>query len=148
MSEIRFPDLRGFIEQLRRDGDLATVEVPVDARLEVAEIHRRVIAAGGPALLFTNVEQADFPLVTNLFGTARRAEMAFGRRPGRLIRRVPHDTGDGLIASGVVKGGMIPKLEACLAAGAAGISAQIVNGTQPGALIGCLEGTVTGTAVA
>ena len=67
---------------------------------------------------------------------------------GRLIRRVPHDTGDSLIASGVVKGGMIPKLEACLLAGAAGISAHIVNGTQPGALIGCLEGTVTGTAVA
>lgn len=66
---------------------------------------------------------------------------------GRLIRKVPHDTGDGLVASGVVKGGMIPKLEACLAAGAAGIAAHIVNGTQPGALIGCLEGTVTGTAV-
>ena len=34
-----------------------------------AEIHRRVIAAGGPALLFTNVKGSDFPLVTNLFGT-------------------------------------------------------------------------------
>ena len=53
----------------------------MDARLEVAEIHRRVIAAGGPALLFTNVKGADFPLVTNLFGTARRAELAFGARP-------------------------------------------------------------------
>ncbi len=56
-------------------------------RLEVAEIHRRVIAAGGPALLFTCVEGSDFPLATNLFGTQRRAQMAFGRRPGRLIRR-------------------------------------------------------------
>ena len=46
--------------------------------LEAAEIHRRVIAAGGPALLFTNVKGAAFPLVTNLFGTARRAELAFG----------------------------------------------------------------------
>jgi UbiD family decarboxylase len=73
---------------LRRDGDLATVTVPVDARLEVAEIHRRVIAAGGPALLFTNVRGAAFPLVTNLFGTAQRAEMAFGERPLRLVRRV------------------------------------------------------------
>ncbi|MDA1035591.1 MAG: acetylglutamate kinase, partial [Chloroflexi bacterium] len=60
----------------------------------------------------------------------------------------PHDSGEGLIVSGVVKGGMIPKLEACLLAAAAGISAHIVNGTQPGALIGCLEGTVTGTVVA
>ena len=59
----------------------------MNPRLEVAEIHRRVIAAGGPALLFTSVKGSDFPLVTNLFGTQRRAQMAFGRRPERLIRR-------------------------------------------------------------
>jgi UbiD family decarboxylase len=88
LDDRRFPDLRTFIERLRRDGDLAVVDVPVDPRLEVAEIHRRVIAAGGPALLFTHVRDCDFPLVTNLFGTARRAEMAFGSRPRRLIRRV------------------------------------------------------------
>jgi UbiD family decarboxylase len=85
-----FPDLRAFLDQLRRDRDLVTVEAPVDARLEAAEIHRRVIAAGGPALLFTNVKGADFPLVTNLFGTARRAELAFGTRPQQLIRRLVH----------------------------------------------------------
>src|SRR5262245_4925938 len=73
------------------------VEAPVDPHLEVAEIHRRVIAAGGPALLFTNVRdpgsgirdsKSPFRLVTNLFGTARRAELAFGERPPRLIRRL------------------------------------------------------------
>jgi 4-hydroxybenzoate decarboxylase subunit C len=90
MPEPAFPDLRAFLDQLRRDRDLAVVEAPVDARLEVAEIHRRVIAAGGPALLFRNVQEADFPLVTNLFGTGRRAEMAFGARPLRLIRRLVH----------------------------------------------------------
>ncbi len=83
-----FPDLRSFIDRLRRDNDIVTVEAPVDARLEVAEIHRRVIAAGGPALLFTNVKGADFRLVTGLFGTARRAELAFGERPLRLVRRL------------------------------------------------------------
>src|SRR5262245_16146277 len=83
-----FPDLRSFLDQLRRDRDLVTVEAPVSPRLEAAEIHRRVIAAGGPALLFTNVEGSKFPLVTNLFGTARRAEMAFGERPHRLIKRL------------------------------------------------------------
>ncbi|HKE86634.1 MAG TPA: UbiD family decarboxylase [Vicinamibacterales bacterium] len=85
-----FPDLRAFIDQLRRDDDLVTVDAAVDPHLEVAEIHRRVIAAGGPALLFTNVAGSDFRLVTNLFGTARRAERAFGERPLRLIRRVVH----------------------------------------------------------
>jgi UbiD family decarboxylase len=47
-----------------------------------------VVAGGGPALLFTNVKGSDFRLVTNLFGTAKRAELAFGERPLRLIRRV------------------------------------------------------------
>lgn len=88
MSEETFPDLRAFVDRLRRDGDLAVVEAPVDPRLEAAEIHRRVIAAGGPALLFTRPRGADFPLLTNLFGTPRRAEMAFGARPLRLIRRL------------------------------------------------------------
>src|ERR1044071_3454074 len=83
-----FPDLRAFLGQLQRDRSIVTVEAPVDAHLEVAEIHRRVIAAGGPALLFTNVEGRDFRLVTNLFGTARRAELAFGERPLRLIKRI------------------------------------------------------------
>ncbi len=83
-----FRDLRAFIEQLRRDRDLVEIQVPVDPELEAAEIHRRVIAANGPALLFTNISGSDTPLVTNLFGTARRAELAFGDRPQRLIRRV------------------------------------------------------------
>ena len=83
-----FPNLRSYLERLRREDDLVTVEVPVDAHLEAAEIHRRVIAAGGPAILFTNIKGADLPLVTNLFGTARRAEMAFGDRPFRVVRRL------------------------------------------------------------
>jgi UbiD family decarboxylase len=83
-----FPNLRSYLERLRRENDLVTVEVPVDAHLEAAEIHRRVIAAGGPAILFTNISDADFPLVTNLFGTRRRAEMAFGDRPFRVVRRL------------------------------------------------------------
>jgi UbiD family decarboxylase len=85
---VSFPDLRSFLDRLRRDGDLVTVESQVNPHLEVAEIHRRVVAGGGPALLFTNVKGADSRLVTNLFGTARRAEMAFGDRPLRLIRRL------------------------------------------------------------
>ena len=81
-----FPDLRTFVDQLRRDGDLRVVEATVDPKLELAEIHRRVIAAGGPALLFENPSGSKMPVLTNLFGTARRARLAFGSRPGKLIR--------------------------------------------------------------
>ncbi len=83
-----FPDLRAFLDRLRRDDDVVTVEAAVDPHLEAAEIHRRVVAAGGPALIFTNVAGSDFRLVTNLFGNARRAELAFGERPVRLVRRL------------------------------------------------------------
>ena len=85
-----FPDLRAFLEHLRRDRDLVEITAPVDPVLEAAEIHRRVIAGGGPALLFTNIKGAAFPLVTNLFGTPRRAELAFGKRPLDFIKRVVH----------------------------------------------------------
>ena len=83
-----FTDLRAFLDTLRRADDVVTVEAGVDPHLEAAEIHRRVVAAGGPALIFNNVARSDFRLVTNLMGTARRAELAFGERPLRLIRRI------------------------------------------------------------
>jgi len=78
-------DLREHLDLLRRERELVEVAAPCSARLEIAEIHRRVIAAGGPALLFRSVEGSDFPLVTNLFGTRRRVELAFGSRPERLV---------------------------------------------------------------
>ncbi|MFT7484429.1 MAG: UbiD family decarboxylase [Candidatus Paceibacteria bacterium] len=81
-------NLRQFLDSLRAAGELVTIDAPVSANLEVAEIHRRVIAAGGPALLFTNVKGADFPLVTNLYGTKRRVDLAFGSRPGEVIAEV------------------------------------------------------------
>ncbi len=81
-------NLGQFLDLLRAEGELVEVDAPVSPELEIAEIHRRVIAAGGPALLFRKVEGAAFPLVTNLFGTARRVELAFGSRPEELIAEV------------------------------------------------------------
>ena len=86
MKERQFPDLRDFLSYLRDEGEMAIVEAPVDPDQEAAEIHRRVIAAEGPALLFNNVKGSQFPLVMNLFGTRRRAEAAFGNKPFHLIR--------------------------------------------------------------
>jgi 4-hydroxybenzoate decarboxylase subunit C len=81
-------DLRQFIELCRARGQLHEVTAEVDPRLEIAEIHRRVTAAGGPVLLFRRVTGSDFPVVTNLFGTPERTAMAFGTRPKRFIERV------------------------------------------------------------
>src|SRR4051812_7852145 len=68
---------RECIEDLRRGGHLAVIDDEVDARLEAAEIQRRVYLNRGPAVLFTNVKGCRFPMVSNVFGTIQRAEYLF-----------------------------------------------------------------------
>lgn len=80
-------NLRTFIDQLWREKEIAEVSVEVDPHLELAEIHRRVVEEGGPALLFTRVKGSSFPVATNLFGTVRRMELAMGPRPEAIIKR-------------------------------------------------------------
>lgn len=80
-------NLRQYLDVLRRENDLVEVAAPVDPYLEIAEIHRRVIEEGGPALLFTNVKGSSFPVVTNLFGTVRRVDLAFGPKPEQFMRQ-------------------------------------------------------------
>ncbi len=81
-------NLRDFLNILRQEGDLVEINAEVDPYLEAAEIHRRVIAANGPALLFTNIKGSSFPLATNLFGTKKRIDLAFGPNPGKFIQRI------------------------------------------------------------
>ncbi len=81
-------NLRSFLDLLARENDLVRIETEVDPYLELAEIHRRVIERGGPALLFTRVKGSRYPVTTNLFGTARRIERAFGSKPEALVREV------------------------------------------------------------
>ncbi|WP_420209082.1 UbiD family decarboxylase [Candidatus Electronema sp. JC] len=81
-------NLRQFLDILRRENELLVIDAEVDPCLEIAEIHRRVIAAGGPALLFTKVKGSTFPVVTNLFGTNRRLKLAFGHRPLDFVRNL------------------------------------------------------------
>src|SRR5829696_8627925 len=80
--------LRTFLDRLTRENEIITVEAEVDPYLELAEIHRRVISEGGPALLFTRVKGSRYPVVTNMFGTERRIDLAFGSKPEALVRQM------------------------------------------------------------
>ena len=71
-------NIRDFLAFLRARGDLATIEAPVSPALELTEISRRVLAEGGPALLFSHVGEQGIPVLTNLFGSAQRIAWAFG----------------------------------------------------------------------
>jgi 4-hydroxy-3-polyprenylbenzoate decarboxylase len=84
-----FASLRDFIEQLERDGQLVRVAAPVSTVLEMTEIQTRLLAEGGPAVLFENPVGEDgtpspLPVLVNLFGTVERVALGMGRKPDEL----------------------------------------------------------------
>jgi len=82
---VHYSDLRDFLAELDRRGELARIERPVSPQLEITEISRRVLARSGPALLFKRPGQSGIPVLTNLFGTTQRVTLAMGGdRPERL----------------------------------------------------------------
>ncbi len=78
------PDLRAFLSLLEAQGELVRVTCEVDPDQEITVLQHRVLAAGGPALLFERVKGSPYRLVSNLFGTARRVALAFGRPPADI----------------------------------------------------------------
>lgn len=89
-----YPTLKDFVSKLRAEDELVEINVEVDPHLEAAEIHRRVIAKEGKALLFNNIKGAKFPLITNMFGNQKRIELAFGSKPEKMIKDLasfPHE---------------------------------------------------------
>jgi len=72
-----YKSLNDCILDLERHGQLVRIAEPIDPDLEMAEIHRRVHEAAGPAILFERVKGSPFPAVSNLFGTMDRASLIF-----------------------------------------------------------------------
>ncbi|MET0336927.1 MAG: UbiD family decarboxylase, partial [Caulobacter sp.] len=75
-----YRSLREFMAMLEAKGDLVRVSEPVSSVLEMTEIQTRLLATGGPAVLFENVIKADgtrseMPALANLFGTVARVAM-------------------------------------------------------------------------
>ncbi len=81
-------DLREFIEQLEKTGDLKRIGLEVDPHLEITEICDRTLKAEGPALLFENVKGSNMPVLANLFGTPNRVARAMGQDNVEALREV------------------------------------------------------------
>jgi UbiD family decarboxylases len=84
-----YRSLRDFMAQLERDGRLSRVRVPVSPVLEMTEIQTRLLAEGGPAVLFETVVREDgsrypMPVLVNLFGTVDRVARGMNREPSQL----------------------------------------------------------------
>ena len=84
-----YESLRDFIARLEKDGRLVRVAAPVSPHLEMTEIQTRLLAEGGPAVIFENVVREDgtpygMPVLVNLFGTVERVAWGMDREPHQL----------------------------------------------------------------
>jgi len=85
---MKYNDLRDFIDQLEKMGELKRITTEVDPYLEMTEICDRTLRAGGPALLFENPKGYDTPVLGNLFGTAKRVALGMGRSDVTALRGI------------------------------------------------------------
>jgi 4-hydroxy-3-polyprenylbenzoate decarboxylase len=83
-----YHDLRDFIAQLEKMGELKRIAVEVDPKLEMTEIADRVLRAGGPALLFEKPKGHTIPVLANLFGTVKRVALGMGEEDPTRLREV------------------------------------------------------------
>jgi 4-hydroxy-3-polyprenylbenzoate decarboxylase len=86
---MKFKDLREFISFLEEKGELCRVKTSVSCELEITEIADRSVKAGGPALLFENVDGYRQPVLINLFASEQRMAWALGvERLDDLTQRI------------------------------------------------------------
>ena len=90
-----YASLREFIDRLEASGRLARVAAPVSPFLEMTEIQTRLLAEGGPAVLFEKsrppLRSYSMPVLVNLFGTVERVAWGMDREPHQL-REIGRDT--------------------------------------------------------
>jgi 4-hydroxy-3-polyprenylbenzoate decarboxylase len=84
----RLKDLRDFVALLETRGELKRIRAGVSAKLELTEVSRRVLADGGPALLFENVTGHTIPVLCNLFGTRQRIGLALGTEDPEAMQKL------------------------------------------------------------
>lgn len=75
-----YQNLGEFIQALRQAGELLEIKAPVSTHLEITQITDLASKSpgGGKALLFRNVQDSSFPVLTNAFGSDRRICLALG----------------------------------------------------------------------
>ncbi|CAD6871835.1 4-hydroxy-3-polyprenylbenzoate decarboxylase [Methylomonas fluvii] len=85
---MKYRDLRDFIAQLEKQGELKRIKQEVDPVLEMTVICDRVLKQGGPALLFENPKGSNIAVLGNLFGTPKRVAMGMGAKDVSELRGI------------------------------------------------------------
>ena len=87
---MKYRDLRDFVAQLERKGELKRVTAPVSPTLEMTALADRVLRAGGPAIWFAAPTGHTVPVLANLFGTTGRVAMGMGAADVSQLRDIGH----------------------------------------------------------
>jgi len=85
---LKYKDLRDFMAQLEKIGELKRIGTTVSPHLEMTEICDRVLKAEGPAILFEHPAGHTMPVLGNLFGTPRRVALGMGEDSVEALREV------------------------------------------------------------
>ncbi|WP_314444425.1 4-hydroxy-3-polyprenylbenzoate decarboxylase [Massilia timonae] len=87
---MKYTDLRDFLAQLDRMGELKHIDISVSPNLEMTEICDRTLRAEGPALLFRQPTGHTIPVLGNLFGTPKRVALGMGAEDLSELRQIGH----------------------------------------------------------
>jgi 4-hydroxy-3-polyprenylbenzoate decarboxylase len=87
---MNYADLRDFIAQLEKLGELKRVPLEVDPHLEMTEFCDRILKQGGPAIMFEKPKGHSIPVLGNLFGTVRRVALGMGEDDPSKLREIGH----------------------------------------------------------
>ena len=88
IPQMAYTSLEDCLTDLEKTGQLIRIKEEVDPYLEMAAIHLRVYACGGPALLFENVKGSRFRTVSNIFGTLERSKFIFRDQLSQVQRLI------------------------------------------------------------
>lgn len=85
---MKYHDLREFIDQLEKLGELKRIRSEIDPYLEITEICDRTLRQQGPALLFERPKHSSVPVLANLFGTVKRVALGMGEDDAAALREI------------------------------------------------------------
>jgi acetylglutamate kinase len=121
--------------------------MPVVSPISLYNVDRPEVA---PVVINVNGD----PIAGEIAVTLKAARLIFltdvdgvGDASGKVLTRITAGEAIDLIASGVISGGMIPKVNACLKALTAGVVARIIDGRKPHALMDEFAGKHQGTTI-
>ena len=79
-------DLRTYISQVKKSKELKIIKTQVSTKFEIAAITAKL--DGSDAVLFENIKESEFSLVSNLVGTRKRFALAIGAAEDNIHTKV------------------------------------------------------------